>query len=314
MDDTRDTSRGADERAPHQTPEEAPYDASPGYGQGYPPAGAGWGGQPGAQPRSGLGVAALVVGIGALLLSWLPVLGTLIALGGVALGVVAMVRARRTDASTAMPVIGTVLSGAAVLVSLLLLLLVALPLVVALGDEDQTSAPGVPSPSPSTAPRSSPTASSTPSPSTTAPSPQAPGGSRPLALGATAVLGDYTVTVTTLDPDANDVAADSLGINEPPGGRYVEAEVTVVYGGAETVRPSSEVRPTFLGSDSLNYDQAFVYLADDRRGDQDVRGGGTVTYPVFFDVPPDAIAAGAVELKVGYGADDPTAVWAVPAS
>lgn len=88
----------------------------------------------------------------------------------------------------------------------------------------------------------------------------------------------------------------------------------MTYAGSETVRSSSEARPTFLGSDSLNYEDSYVYLGDDRRRDQDVRGGGTVTCPVFFDVPPDAIAGGAVELKVGYGADDPSQSWAVPAS
>lgn len=127
------------------------------------------------------------------------------------------------------------------------------------------------------------------------------------------MLGDYTLTVTTIDPDADDAVADPEKLNDPPSGRYVQVEVTVTYDGSETVNPSAEVRATFLGADALNDDYTYVFINGDRRRDQDVRGGGTVTYPVFLDVSPNAIAGGAVELKVGYGADDPSQPWAVPA-
>lgn len=122
--------------------------------------------QPGQPPgRSRLGVAALVVGVVVLLLAFLPALGTLLALGGVALGVVAMVTARRAQTPTGLPVIGTILSGVAVLVSLAPLL-VTIPFIGSLlPDDARTTASSTPGPS---AP------SARPSPSTPAPPRRAP--------------------------------------------------------------------------------------------------------------------------------------------
>jgi hypothetical protein len=86
---------------------------------------------------SGWAVAALVVGIGAFLVGLVPVVGLLVALVGVALGVVALVRRRRAQSGLGLGVTGVVLSGVAALtnVALLAALVVVVPLGARIADE-----------------------------------------------------------------------------------------------------------------------------------------------------------------------------------
>jgi hypothetical protein len=86
---------------------------------------------------SGWAVAALVVGIGAFLTGLVPVVGLLVALVGVALGVVALVRRRRAQSGLGLGVTGVVLSGVAALtnVAVLAALVVVVPLGVRIADE-----------------------------------------------------------------------------------------------------------------------------------------------------------------------------------
>jgi len=86
---------------------------------------------------SGWAVAALVVGIGAFLVGLVPVVGLVVALVGVALGVVALVRRRRTQPGLGLGVTGVVLSGVAALTNVVVVaaLVVAVPLGVRAADE-----------------------------------------------------------------------------------------------------------------------------------------------------------------------------------
>jgi hypothetical protein len=86
---------------------------------------------------SGWAVAALVVGIGAFLVGLVPGVGLLVALVGLALGVVALVRRRRAQSGLGLGVTGVVLSGVAALtnVAVLAALVVVVPLGVRVADE-----------------------------------------------------------------------------------------------------------------------------------------------------------------------------------
>jgi hypothetical protein len=88
-----------------------------------------------AQPpvRDGAGgwaITALIVGIGAFLVGLVPVVGLLVALAGVALGVVALVLGRRRRRGLGLGITGVALSGvaAATNVAVLTVLLIALPI------------------------------------------------------------------------------------------------------------------------------------------------------------------------------------------
>ena len=100
-------------------------------------------GQP-APTRSGAigwAIAALVVGIGAFLVGLVPVVGLLVALVGVALGVVALVRRRRAQSGLGLGVTGLALSGLAAVtnVAVVAVLVVAVPVGARLADEAASS-------------------------------------------------------------------------------------------------------------------------------------------------------------------------------
>ena len=90
---------------------------------------------------SGWAIAALVVGIGAFLVGLVPVVGLLVALVGVALGVVALVRRRRAQSGLALGVTGLALSGLAAVtnVAVVAVLVVAVPVGARLADEAASS-------------------------------------------------------------------------------------------------------------------------------------------------------------------------------
>ena len=94
-------------------------------GQGY----GGQGGYGGQQPRNGLGVTSLVLGILALLGSWVPVVGVvagILAVVGLVLGIVGMRRARRGEATNrGVALAGTILSALALLVAIVTTVLYA---------------------------------------------------------------------------------------------------------------------------------------------------------------------------------------------
>lgn len=90
---------------------------------------------------SGWAIAALVVGIGAFLVGLVPVVGLLVALVGVALGVVALVRRRRVQSGLGLGVTGLALSGLAAVtnVAVVAVLVVAVPVGARLADEAASS-------------------------------------------------------------------------------------------------------------------------------------------------------------------------------
>ena len=97
------------------TPPGDPYaPPAPGYGYAYAPPPA-----PTAPPTNGLGVAALVVGVIALLICWVPVIGVLVGLAALGLGIGGWVRGRRTGGGIGLAVAGTVLGALAVVLGIL---------------------------------------------------------------------------------------------------------------------------------------------------------------------------------------------------
>ncbi len=93
--------------------------APPSYG---PPGGgyaasSGSGGQPPPQTSNGVGIAALVVGIVALLISWIPFLGLLLAIVALVLGIIGIRKASRGQATNkGMAITGVVTGGLALLI------------------------------------------------------------------------------------------------------------------------------------------------------------------------------------------------------
>jgi Domain of unknown function (DUF4190) len=115
---------------PPDQPQSAPeaYGSAPPPGQAYPPGpypGAYAAGGPAGAPRNGMGVAALILGIVALLGFWTIFLGIVLGLLAVIFGVVGRKRANRREASNGSAALaGAILGGIALAGSLLFLALV----------------------------------------------------------------------------------------------------------------------------------------------------------------------------------------------
>lgn len=82
----------------------------PAYGQGYPPPG--YGPYGGGQPRNGLGVAALVLGVAAILLSWTVIGGILLGVGALVCGFLGRGRVNRREANNGGMALAGVITGA----------------------------------------------------------------------------------------------------------------------------------------------------------------------------------------------------------
>lgn len=272
------------------------------------------------RPPTWIAVTALVCGVVALLLCWIPLvnlLAIIAALGGVVLGVLALVLGRRgLHGGRKRAAVGVAASALALVVALV----VDVVYVVQLGDRlVSTSAPPArPAPSAS-ASAQDPSPSTSPAPSESASSPAAPPSSAPAAAleglpyGQSTTVGDYTVTITGVNTDADAAIAEANQFNKPPTGRYVLADVSVVYNGTEEGIPWAQLQMAFLGTDARNYSWTSCTATVPRPGFQqpNLRAGGAAEYQVCFDLPAEAIAGGAIEAK-NYSQGQP-ATWAVPA-
>lgn len=118
-----------------------PTDPPPGSPQatvGYGAPGTGYRGQH--QPSNGLGIAALVVGIAALVLSWFPFLGLVLGIVALVLGIVGLRKASRLQArNEGQAIAGVVMGSIATLIGMAVA--VAIPLVSSNDSEDLLAIP-----------------------------------------------------------------------------------------------------------------------------------------------------------------------------
>lgn len=262
-------------------PGQPPYGPPPG---GYPK----YGGQP-PDPRggSGLAISALVLGFIALFLCWVPIVNNfaaILAVVGLALGVPALISARRGKRT------GSGLAVASVILSVLALVGVlatqALYSSVINNVTNDIDSPEADAFAPATA---------------------------VLPLGQPAQLTEYTVTVNRVTPNGNDIVAAENQFNSPPAGQYVLVELTVTYNGADEGDPWLDLATKFIGTDARKYDTSScsVVLPHEASDVPTLLVGGRASYQVCMDVPPTAIEGGRVEVSESFSFDDVSAVWAI---
>lgn len=77
----------------------------------------------------------------------------------------------------------------------------------------------------------------------------------PVAVGETAPVGDYEVTVISVTPDATDVVLAENQFNEPPapGKQFFMARVSVTYNGSESGFPAAELNFQAVGDSNAGY-------------------------------------------------------------
>jgi hypothetical protein len=287
-----------------------PYQGQPPYGPppGQPPYGPPPGGYPQygglppyARKGSGLAISALVLGIISLFLCWVPIVNNfaaLLAVIGLALGVPALISARRGKRT------GSALAVASVILSVLALVgVLATQAFYSSVIDDVTNDVNNSSSDPTADAQSSGSAEADASAAEAA----------VLPLGQAGQLTEYTVTVDSVTSNGNDIVAKENQFNDPPAGQYVLVGLTVTYNGAEEGDPWLDLSTEFIGTDARKYDTSScsAVVPNEASDLPTLLTGGTASYQVCMDVPPTAIEGGRVEVSESLSFDDVSAVWAI---
>jgi hypothetical protein len=258
---------------------------------------------PPTQKGSGLAVASMVLGIIALLLSWVPIINNLaavIAVVGLGLGIPALIRARRrTAGGTGMAITGLVTSVLAIVV-VIATQLFFLKVIDEVGRGlDESISESRPAPvAPDALTEESPAEQAAAAPQT-------------VPIGVPAQVGDYQVSVDSVLLDGNAVVAGANSFNEPPTGQYVIVQLTATYGGAEEGTPGFDLTAVFHGSDARQYSDfdCGAVLPDDAMNAPTLNPGGADTFQFCMDVPPAAIAGGQLSIEPTISFDDSSRVF-----
>lgn len=281
-----------------------PNDPMYNYGNGYPPTG------PPSNQGRGLALAGLILGVVGLVLCWVPflnVIALIVALVGLALSVAALVIAvRRRTSAKGLSIAGTIVSGLAVIASIIAIALVS-AFFSSLRDSMYGDTAGPYGNSTGTpAPATTGTGTGTGSGSATA----AP---NLLPIGSAAEIGEYSVTVSGVQLDATDAIVNFNPYNQPPSGQYVLITLDVVYTGNEEGDPWLDLSTSFVGSDSRQYSESTCAAVLDLEGTSvpTLENGGQAQYEVCMDVPPTAIPGDRVLVEETLGFNGPReASWA----
>lgn len=250
---------------------------------------------------SGMAVTAFVVGLIGFLTAFIPVINAVSIVGGIVAVVLGVLAVRKANAGQAagkgLAVAGLVLGALAVIGGILANLLFGAAVTAideAVQDTEQRIAD-------QEADRG------------TAVDDGAAGTETVLALGESAEVGEYTVTVTAVNLDAGDVLAEANQFNEPATNQYVLADVSVVYTGAEEGDAWLDLSHVFMGTDARQYDASACGAVTPAPVVEapTLNNGGAADYQVCFDVPAEAMDGGRIFVEESFSWDESRAYWAV---
>ncbi|MBG6084427.1 DUF4352 domain-containing protein [Zhihengliuella flava] len=120
-----------------------------------------------------------------------------------------------------------------------------------------------------------------------------------LTPGATAAVGDYEVTVDAVNLDATEDVAAANEFNSPAEGQYVLTDLSVTYTGDEEGTPWLDLNLELVGSDARIYSTTTcVAVLENSAIDQpNLSAGGSSSYQACFDVPAEATEG--AQVRVG---------------
>lgn len=280
-------------------PAPAPYQSyeEPSYGVPYDPP---------PKQGSGLAVASMVLGIIALLLSWVPIINNLaavLAVVGLGLGIPALIRARRgTHAGTGLAITGLVTSVLALAI-VIMTQLFFLKVIDEVENGLQESVGESPAPVAPVAPPAAEEGADQ----------QAVAAPETVPLGVPAQVGDYQVSVDSVLLDANAVVAGANSFNEPPAGQYVIVQLTATYLGTEEGTPGWDLSAIIHGSDARQYSdsECGAVLPDSGMDAPTLNSGGSDTFQFCMDVPPAALPGAQLSIEPTMSFDDERVFYAL---
>jgi hypothetical protein len=246
-----------------------------------------------------------VLGIIALFFCWVPIVNNfaaILAAVGLALGVPALISARRGKRTGSGLAIASVILSALALVGVLATQALYSSVFDDATNDLSNSVPSKPSFSGSTGDAEAAAADA-----------EASAAAAVLPVGQSAELPEYTVTVDSVTPNGNDIVAAENQFNSPPAGQYVLVGITVTYNGAAEGDPWLDLNTEFIGTDARKYDTSSCSeVIPNKVSDlPTLLAGGTASYQVCMDVPPTAIEGGRVVVSESFAFDDVSAVWAI---
>lgn len=243
----------------------------------------------------GLGIAALVVAIVALVLCWVPIINNFAAfLGFVALvlGIISLVIAAKRNGSKGLGIASTIIAVVAIV-----LVFVTQAAYVAAIDEISTAV------------------EDSKDGEVSAPAEvveKAADSAQVLVLGKAATVGPYEVTVKSVDLNATETIQAANSYNEKASGQYVVADLDVTYEGDEEGDAWIDLMPELVGSDASIYDTStcMATLEKPATDAPTLTNGGSASYQVCFDVPKKALDEPTMRVKETISFDDDSALWA----
>lgn len=283
-------------------PPQQPLNAAQFYPQDQPPYGYSPGGPTPPKRGNGPGVAALVLGIVALALAFIPVVNILaffLGVAGVIVGVVGLVAANRPRATAAW---GTGLSALALVLATVMVIVYTFGFLFAVSDAVDEVAPSLPQPTDIFDPPSE-SPSPVPTDATAEVSP----------LGTVVELTDetgqpvYEATVSASVLDATDeVMAIALNPDAPAGMQWAMVTIELTSVADSTLAPAIDVTTEYVTPEGDSYSRLDAFaLAPEPSFDAlfNLEPGESGTGNVVIAIPTDDPASGVWSLKYGHGFD-----------
>ncbi|WP_157008885.1 DUF4190 domain-containing protein [Agromyces laixinhei] len=267
------------------------HDAAPQY---EPPA-------PAASKTNGLGIAAIALGGVGLLLAFIPIIGAFggfLGFVGLVLGVIGLFLKNK---SKLLAIIGTSLSGLALILSIVMGFVYAAAFVAAVDEATGVDAPAVVEEGDDVA---------------EAPAEGASAGDElgardnPAPFGSTVAIDTFegpvwevTAAAPTLDATADVKAANQFNADPAPGNVYAILPVTVTYLGDDSGRPF-ELQFTYVSPAGQSYEGAFVVMDGQLSDVAELYKDASGTGNVIIEIPAEGAAGGVWGVEYIF-ADDP---------
>jgi len=158
----------------------------------------------------------------------------------------------------------------------------------------------------------------TPSESATTEAPATSDGTaeNPLKMGATATVGDWTVTVVSVTKNGTAQVMKANAFNDKPakGSEYVLVNVKATYNGDKKGNAGMDLGINFLGNDSTVYTDhdALVVAPNDLTNAKQVVKGGKVSGNAVLAVPVAVMSAGGlIQVAETFSFDGTSVNWKV---
>jgi hypothetical protein len=119
-----------------------------------------------------------------------------------------------------------------------------------------------------------------------------------LAVGESAEIGNFVVTIDEVVQDGDDIIADALPENPPAPGQYVVVGLTVLYEGRGRSEPFIDVQSNFVEADGVEhaYYECAATTAAPGNLAPTLRACDSTSYQICCDIPARAVADGHLEL------------------